>query len=96
MGDQEREGLALFLKDAPPDSCDVLVLPHHGGDATVVRELLTIVPAKTAVASARRPTGRAVRALTDEKGIPLCSTQEKGTITIEICNDRLVTRPAVR
>ena len=85
LGDQERRGIEMLLAERP-GTCDVLVLPHHGRDAEMMRALLEATRPRIALASTSGGPHPFTRALLDERRIDVHPTSDAGTLRVEVRN----------
>ncbi|MEW5773440.1 MAG: MBL fold metallo-hydrolase, partial [Thermodesulfobacteriota bacterium] len=84
-GDLERPGLAALLARKPDLGAEVLVLPHHGSDSSLVQELYDrVVPGQALAAAGLNNSygfpGAGVRAELARRGVPLWTTGESGAL----------------
>ncbi len=86
-GDLERPGLADLLARNPDLGAEVLVLPHHGANSSLVPELYGRVAPRLALAAVGEHNsygfpGAKVQAELERRGIPLWTTGAVGAITV--------------
>lgn len=85
-GDLERPGLEAMLARNPDLGAEVLVLPHHGSDSSLLAEFYDRAAPRLALAAAGRRNaygfpGPRARAELARRGIPLWTTGEAGAVT---------------
>lgn len=86
-GDLERPGLADVLARVPDLGAEVLVLPHHGADSSLLPALYDRVGPGLALAAAGEGNaygfpGPGVRAELGRRGIPLWTSGESGALGV--------------
>lgn len=75
MGDAQTERIAEYLAMSPVD-CDLIKIPHHGGEDDLMDELIAATAPEYAVitCSEEEPDTSATRAVLEEAGVNMLST----------------------
>lgn len=80
-GDAEAALTALLLDSGADVRCDILMVPHHGGENLLIASLASKSQARFAIISSSREQPPAADAL-EQVGVQILSTLESGAITL--------------
>ncbi len=83
MGDAQTERLAEYLAASPVD-CDLLKIPHHGGEDTQMARLIAETAPEYAIitCSAEEPDTTATLRALDAAGVPVYLTSEGAVLVV--------------